>query len=102
MFSKRASCWRRKRQMLAKVERPMRQRQTYTSGQRVGHLMSWLLLLAVPVYALLSVAGWVAQPFGDLGRLSDVFLIVLAAVSCTASCKWPVSPRSREGDLMKF
>ena len=58
----------------------MRQKQTYTSRQRVGHLVSWLLLLAVPVYALLSVAGWVAQPFGDLGRLSDVFLIVLAAV----------------------
>jgi hypothetical protein len=42
--------------------------------------VSWLLLLAVPVYALLSVAGWVSQPFGDLGRLSDVLLIVLAAV----------------------
>jgi hypothetical protein len=58
----------------------VRQKQTYTSGQRVGHFVSWLVLLAVPVYALLSVAGWLSQPFGDLGRISDVFLIVLAAV----------------------
>jgi hypothetical protein len=42
--------------------------------------VSWLVLLAVPVYSLLSVAGWVSQPFGDLGPLSDVFLIILAAV----------------------
>jgi len=56
------------------------QKQTYTSGQRVGQLVSWLLLLAVPVCALLSVAGWLSQPFGDLGPLSDVFLIILAAV----------------------
>ena len=58
----------------------MRQKQTYTSGQRVGHLVSWLVLLAVPVYALLSVGGWLSQPFGDLGPFSDVFLIILAAV----------------------
>jgi hypothetical protein len=58
----------------------VRQRQSYTSGQRVGHLVSWLVLLAVPVYALLSVAGWLSQPFGDLGPFSDVFLIILAAV----------------------
>jgi hypothetical protein len=58
----------------------VRQRQSYTSGQRVGHLVSWLVLLAVPVYALLSVAGWLSQPFGDLGPISDVFLIILAAV----------------------
>ena len=58
----------------------MRQKQTYTFGQRVGHLVSWFVLLAVPVYALLSVAGWLSQPFGDLGTLSDVFLIILAAV----------------------
>jgi hypothetical protein len=56
------------------------QKQTYTSVQRLGHLVSWLVLLAVPVYALLSIAGWLSQPFGDLGPLSDVFLIVLAAV----------------------
>jgi hypothetical protein len=42
--------------------------------------VSWLVLLAVPVCALLSVVGWLSRPFGDLGRLSDVFLIVLAAV----------------------
>jgi hypothetical protein len=42
--------------------------------------VSWLVLLAVPVYALLSVAGWLSQPFGDLGALSDVFLIILSAV----------------------
>jgi hypothetical protein len=42
--------------------------------------VSWLVLLAVPVYALLSVAGWLSQPFGDLGPISDVFLIILAAV----------------------
>lgn len=58
----------------------MRQKHTYTSGQRLGHLVSWLVLLAVPVWALLSVAGWLSQPFGDLGALSDIFLIVLAAV----------------------
>ena len=58
----------------------MLQKQTYTSGQRAGHLVSWLVLLAVPVCALLSVAGWLPQPFGDLGPLSDVFLIILAAV----------------------
>jgi len=38
------------------------------------------MLLAVPVYALLSVAGWLSQPFGDLGPFSDVLLIILAAV----------------------
>ena len=58
----------------------MRQKQTYTSGPRVGHLVGWLVLLAVPVYALLSVGGWLSQPFGDLGPFSDVFLIILAAV----------------------
>jgi hypothetical protein len=58
----------------------VRQRPSYTSGQRVGHLVSWLVLLAVPVYALLSVAGGLSQPFGDLGALSDVFLIILSAV----------------------
>lgn len=58
----------------------MRQKQTYTFGQRVGHLVSWFVLLAVPIYALLSAAGWVWQPFGDLGTISDVFLIILAAV----------------------
>ena len=58
----------------------MRQKQTYTSGQRVGHLVGWLVLLAVPVYALLSAGGWLSPPFGDLGPFSDVFLIILAAV----------------------
>ena len=58
----------------------MRHKRTYTSGQRVGHLVGWLVLLAVPVYALLSVGGWLSQPFGDLGPFSDVFLIILAAV----------------------
>jgi hypothetical protein len=42
--------------------------------------VSWFVLLAVPIYALLSAAGWVWQPFGDLGTISDVFLIILAAV----------------------
>ena len=58
----------------------MRQKQTYTFGQRVGHLVSWFVLLIVPVYALLSVAGWLSQPFGDLGPLSNVFLIILARI----------------------
>jgi hypothetical protein len=42
--------------------------------------VSWFVLLAVPVYALLSVMGWLPQPFGDLVTLSDVSLIILAAV----------------------
>jgi len=58
----------------------MRQRQTYTPGERVGHLVSWLVLLAVPVYALLSVMGWLPQPFGELGLIWQVFLIILAGV----------------------
>jgi hypothetical protein len=80
MFTKRASCWRRQRQIPRKVDGPVRQKQTYTFGQRVGHLVSWFVLLAVPVCALLSVIGWLPQPFGDLGTLSDVSLIILAAV----------------------
>ena len=58
----------------------MRQRQTYTPGERVGHLVSWLVLLAVPIYALLSVTGWLPQTFGELGPIWDVFLIILAVV----------------------
>jgi len=58
----------------------MRQRQTYTSGERVGHLVSWLVLLAVPIYALLSVMGWLPRPFSELGLIWDVFLIILAGV----------------------
>jgi hypothetical protein len=56
----------------------MRQRQTYTSGERLGHLVSWLL--AVPIYALLSVMGWLPQTFGEQGPIWDVFLIILAGV----------------------
>ena len=48
--------------------------------ERIGHLISWILLLAVPVAASLSVAGWLPQPFGDLGAISDAFLLIVCAV----------------------
>jgi hypothetical protein len=44
------------------------------------HLVSWLTLLAVPVASLLFVLGWLPQPFGDLGMIGDVFLIIVAIV----------------------
>jgi len=43
-------------------------------------LISWIRLLAVPVAAPLSVAGWLPQPFGDLGAISDAFLLIVSAV----------------------
>ena len=48
--------------------------------ERIGHLISWILLLAVPVAAPLSVAGWLPQPFGNLGAISDAFLLIVSAV----------------------
>jgi hypothetical protein len=48
--------------------------------ERIEHLVSWLALLSVPVCSALSVGGWLPQPFGDLGTIADVFLIILAAV----------------------
>ena len=48
--------------------------------ERIGHLISWLMLLAIPVTAFLSVAGWLPQPFGDLGVIGNVFLIIVALV----------------------
>ena len=48
--------------------------------ERLGHLIGWLVLLAVPAAGLLSVAGWLPRPFGDLGAIGDVFLIIVAFV----------------------
>ena len=48
--------------------------------ERLRHLISWLLLLAAPVASLLSALRWIPQPFGDLGAIGDIFLIILAAV----------------------
>jgi hypothetical protein len=48
--------------------------------ERIGHLVSWLALFSVPICSVLSVARWLPQPFGDLGTIADVFLIILAAV----------------------
>lgn len=47
---------------------------------RLGHLISWLLLLAVPAACLLRVLGWLQQPLGDLGTIGNVFLIIVAIV----------------------
>jgi len=72
----------------------MGQQQSYTSGERAGHLVSWMVLLAVPVCALLVVVGWLPQPFGDLGPISDLFLIILAAVFVHGIVQVAVGPRS--------
>jgi hypothetical protein len=48
--------------------------------ERLGHLVSWLALLAVPIAALLAVAGRLPQPIGHLGAIGDVFLIIVAIV----------------------
>ena len=58
----------------------MQLREHYAKAERVGHLISWLLLLAVPVGALLTLGGWLPPPFGDLGAISDVFLTVIGGV----------------------
>jgi hypothetical protein len=58
----------------------MRQREHFTMAERLGHLISWLILLSVPIGVLLILAGWLARPFGDLGTISDIFLVTVGAV----------------------
>ena len=58
----------------------MQQSEHYTKAERLGHLISWLILISVPIGALLVVGGWLPHPFGDLGAISDIFLIIVGAV----------------------
>ena len=58
----------------------MQQSEHYTKAERLGHLISWLILISVPIGALLVVGGWLPHPFGDLGAISNIFLIIVGAV----------------------
>jgi hypothetical protein len=58
----------------------MQQSEHYTKAERLGHLISWLILISVPVGVLLVIGGWLPHPFGDLGAISNIFLIIVGAV----------------------
>ena len=45
----------------------MQQSEHYTKAERLGHLISWLILISVPIGVLLVIGGWLPHPFGDLG-----------------------------------
>ena len=58
----------------------MQQSEQYTKAERLGHLISWLILISVPIGVPLVIGGWLPHPFDDLGAISDIFLIIVGAV----------------------